>query len=209
MAQILQRISVKDIARICGVARSTVSYWIAKKYLPAHRFRNKNMVLLDDLVTFLRSEDHPVPQDLLEHSGAIYSQPFKPFKRCWEFWTAEPHGKKCKECNIFLSQTNECFSARNNQDLQCPCHINCYECQYFGEYYGPRVSFIHQIEKPAVIYKDLNLWMGNKAWVKLCGAELWQLIGAGLEEFLHPDSLKICNRSQVSGFRFQEKFSDN
>jgi len=53
------------------------------------------------------------------------------------------------------------------------------------------VAFIHQIDKPAAVYKDLYVWSGNKAWADLCGVDVKQLIGAGIEEFVHPDSLKM------------------
>ena len=189
MSQEFQTLSVLEIAEICGVARSTVSYWIAKKSLPAHRSGNKYMVSVDDLVLFLKSEGQPIPQVLLEQVGGVYAQPFRPLKRCWEYWANDPHGTICKHCGVFTYQINECFTANDNHSHKCP--INCHECRYFGEYYGPRVAFIHQIDKPAAVYKDLSLWSGNKAWADLCGIEAERLIGAGIEDFIHPDSLKM------------------
>lgn len=53
------------------------------------------------------------------------------------------------------------------------------------------MAFIHQIEKPAAVYKDLYLWSGNRAWADLCGVDVAHLIGAGIEEFVHPDCLKM------------------
>jgi PAS domain S-box-containing protein len=184
----LPNLSVMDIAEICGVARSTVSYWIARKSLQACRSGKKHLVTVDDLIFFLKSESQPIPQILLEQVGGIYSQPFKLLKPCWEFWADHSHGKKCQHCVVFTHQARECFSAKSNQNLQCP--IRCPECQYFAEYYGPRVAFIHQIDKPAVIYKNLCLWSGNRAWAELCGVSVGELIGAGIEEFVHPDSLR-------------------
>ena len=61
-------LSVLDIAGICGVSRSAVSYWIAKKGLPARRLGKKDMVMVDDLVLFLQSDGRPVPQILQERS---------------------------------------------------------------------------------------------------------------------------------------------
>ncbi len=193
----LPNLSVIDIAEICGVARSTVSYWIAKKSLQAHRSGNKYVVSVDDLVFFLKSEGQQVPQILLEQVGGVYHQPIRPLKQCWEYWVNHSHGKRCRHCNVFTYQIGECFTARNSN-----CGINCHECQYFGEYYGPLLSFIHQIEKPAAIYKDLYLWSGNKPWAELCGVGVDQLIGAGIEEFIHPDSLKTVisyNKRRVQG----------
>ena len=200
MKRLSQFLSVLDIADICSVARSTVSYWIAKKSLPAHRNGNKHMVSAEDLVLFLKSEGQPVPRDLLEHVGGVYSQPFRPFKRCWEYYANEPHGTKCRDCSVFNYQVNECFTARHNHNVQC--RIDCHECQYFSEYYVPRIAFIHQLKKPAAVYKDLFLWSGNRAWADLCGVNVEKLIGAGIEEFIHPDSLKSVisyNKMRVQG----------
>lgn len=200
MNSMSQFLSVMDIAHICGVARSTVSYWIAKKSLPAHRNGNKHMVSVADLVLFLKSEGQPVPQDLLEQVGGIYSRPFRPFKKCWEYWANEPHGTRCRDCSVFNYQVNECFTARHNHNVQC--RIDCHECQFFSEYYGLRVAFIHQVKKPSAVYKDLYLWSGNRAWADLCGVDVGQLIGAGIEEFLYPDSLKSVisyNKMRVQG----------
>ena len=71
------------------------------------------------------------------------------------------------------------------------CPENCYGCHYFCEYYGPCVAFVYQIEKPAAVYKDLYVWSGNKAWADLCGTDVERLIGVGIEEIIHPDSLKM------------------
>ena len=118
----------------------------------------------------------------------VNDQPFKPIKRCWEYWATDYHGTRCRHCSVFHYEVNECFTARDNPNRQCP--INCHECHYFSEYYGPRVAFIHQIDKPAAIYKGLYLWSGNKYWAEFCGVDVEKLIGAGIEEFIHPDSLK-------------------
>ncbi len=189
MSQKFQTLSVLEIAEICGVARSTVSYWIAKKSLPANRSGKKYVVSIDELVLFLKSEGQPVPQILLEHVEGVHPQLFRPRRPCWEYWANEPHGTKCQECAVFIHQIAECFTDKDNQKHQCP--INCHECQYFGEYYGPRVAFIHQIDKPAAVYKDLYVWSGNKAWADLCGIDVERLIGVGIEEFVHADSLRM------------------
>ena len=76
-----QHLSVMEIADICGVARSTVSYWISKKSLPARRSGKKDLVSVDDLVLFLRSERQTVPHVLFEQVGGAYPQPFRSFKR--------------------------------------------------------------------------------------------------------------------------------
>ena len=87
-----------------------------------------------------------------------------------------------------------------NPNRQCP--ISCHECQYFSEYYGLPVAFIYQIGKPAAVYKDLSIWTGNMAWAHLCAVGVEDLIGMGIEEFVHSDSLKTFisyNKGRVQG----------
>jgi excisionase family DNA binding protein len=181
-------LSVMDIAGICGVARSTVSYWISERSLPALRSGKKYMVSVKDLVPFLESQGHQVPKSLLENTDGIYHRALKPFKPCWEYWSKEPHGQGCDKCPVFLHPLTACFTAKHNPDHGC--RMDCSECQYFYEYYAPAMSFIYQIKNPAAIYKDLYIWSGNGAWADLCGVNTKTLIGAGAEEFIHSESLK-------------------
>ena len=148
----------------------------------------------------MRAEKQSVPQALLELVGGIYPQPFRSFKRCWEYGARDCHSDGCQHCVVFKLQIRECFTARHNQNRQCP--ISCHECRYFSEYYGLSMAFIHQISKPAAIYKDLYLWWGNRAWAEMWGLEVDELIGAGMEDFVHPGSLKTFigyNKSLLQG----------
>ena len=188
MHQQSQMLSVMDIAGICGVARSTVSYWIAEKSLPAGRSGKRHMVSIKDLVPFLETEGHPVPKALLETLDGIYPGTFRPFKTCWEYWEKDPSGKDCEGCPVFMHHLTACFTARQLPGQRR--RTDCSRCRYFYEYYFPTMSFIHQIRNPAAIYKDLYIWSGNKAWADLCGIKTEDLIGAGAEEFIHPASLK-------------------
>jgi len=187
-----QHLSVMEIAEICGVARSTVSYWISKKLLSVHRSGKKHLVAVDDLVLFLADKKHTVPQALLEQVGGAYPQPFRTFKKCWEYWANDSHGQRCRHCTVFELQIEECFTACRSPNRQCA--KSCHECRYFSEYYGLPAAFIHQIGKPAALYKDISIWMGNRAWAELCQMEAGQLVGAGIEEFIHTESLKAFIR---------------
>lgn len=184
-----QNLSVMEISEMCGVARSTVSYWVARKSLPAHRSGKKYLVSVQDLVLFLRSEGHPVPQILLECIGGPQSQPFRPLKRCWEYWASDPRGRKCQQCAVLRHRVDECFTARSNSNHPCVGH--CHECEYYGEHYAPRVAFIHQLDRPAAVYRNLCIWSGNQAMADLFGVDVGGLIGAGIEEFVHPDSMRM------------------
>ena len=144
------------------------------------------MVSVDDLVLFLKTEGHPIPKILLENVGAIYSHPFRPFKRCWEYWVEDFHGERCMKCSVFNNQINECFTASKNPNHRC--HINCQNCEYFTQFYGQLVAFVHQLEKPAAIFKNLYIWSGNEAWAELCGMGVEETVGSGIEDFNHSDS---------------------
>ena len=44
---------------------------------------------------------------------------------------------------------------------------------------------------PAAVLKDMYIWSGNRAWADLCGVDIDDLIGMGIEEIIHPESIKI------------------
>ena len=50
-------------------------------------------------------------------------------------------------------------------------------------------QFVHQIDVPAAVFKDLYLWGGNSFFAQLCEYEAKDLIGLGIETIVHPNSL--------------------
>lgn len=189
MSQTFPYLDVIETARICGVARSTVSYWISKKGLPAKKSGKKHLVAQDNLILFLKDHGYGVPEVLKKNKGMPFHSSLRAYKKCWEYWAQKSHGVTCRECNVFRYQLDECFIARLNSQRACP--VDCHACQYYGEYYAPQVDFIYQIEKPSAVYKDLFLWAGNHSWAELFGISRECLIGIGIEEFIHPESLKM------------------
>ena len=118
-----QLLAVTDIAEICGVARSTVSYWISKKSLPAFRSGNKFMVNANDLVFYLNSEGHSIPDSLYKLGGGPYPLPSRPFKQCWEYWARDVREKKCEKCR---RKNKPCLrSADCCGDLKCFSNRRC------------------------------------------------------------------------------------
>ena len=67
----------------------------------------------------------------------------------------------------------------------------CYACRYYKEIYYPRVQFVNQIDQPASVYGDLYFYYGNQQWAELCGVNENDLIGLGIENVVHPESLGI------------------
>ncbi len=184
----MKRFSAVQIGEICGVSRSTVSYWIAKRSLPASRLGKKHMVSVSDLILFLSSEGRPIPQKLLDMRNGDDCLPFLSFRNCWEHWANDEHGARCRRCNVFTHQIKPCFIARDNR-MQLYPH-DCQQCRYFTEYYEPQTAFIHQLGKPAAVYRDLYFWACNRGWAELCDVDLKKIPGTGIEGLLHPNSLK-------------------
>jgi PAS domain S-box-containing protein len=183
-----QMLSVLNISEICEVARSTASYWITSKGLPAKRSGNKFLVSTKDLIIFLESIGRPIPQALVEGLGGVFSHPFKPYLNCWEYWQKDKHGENCFSCEVQRYQINECFTLKGNR-AKCPGE--CSGCHYFFEHYTRNISFIHQMPMPAAVIKDMYIWSGNNAWAELCGTDIDKLIGLGIEEIIHPESIKV------------------
>lgn len=180
-------LSILNISEICDVARSTVSYWIARKGLSAHRSGNKFMVAVDDLVVFLESTGRSVPEGLVGCDGGVFPHTFRPFVNCWEYWKKDSHGENCENCLVFKYHIAECFTVKNSRN-ECP--TECPKCQYYYEHYARYTAFIHQMSMPAAVFKDMYIWTGNRAWAELCGVEADSLIGLGIEEIVHPESIR-------------------
>ena len=52
-----------------------------------------------------------------------------------------------------------------------------------------RIQFVHQIELPAAVFKDLYLWGGNSSCAEICSVQQNELVGMGIERIVHADSL--------------------
>ena len=182
-----QMLSVLNISEICDVARSTVSYWITEKGLSAQRSGNKFMVAMEDLVIFLETIGRPVPESLMNSIGGVFSHPFKPFVTCWEYWKKENNSKDCENCFIFKCGITECFTVENTRR---ECMTDCSKCQYYYEHYTRYTAFIHQMSMPAAVFRDMYIWTGNRAWAELCGVDIDSLIGLGIEEIVHSESIR-------------------
>lgn len=182
-----QMLSILNISEICDVARSTVSYWIAQKGLTAHRSGNKFMVAVEDLILFLESIGRDVPESLVDYTGGVFSHPFKPFLNCWEYWKKDGHSGKCENCLVYKYHISECFTVKNARH---ECTTDCSRCQYYYDHFTRYTAFIHQMSMPAAVFRDMYILAGNKAWAELCGVDIEYLIGLGIEEIVHPESIR-------------------
>ena len=114
---------------------------------------------------------------------------FKSLQCCWEYWEGHDRMRGCEGCVVFLKRLDVCFTAKINGRFHC--NTVCNECHYYLETYLPRMHFIHQIDVPAAIYRDLYFWSGNSSWADLCEVQERNLLGMGIERVVHPDSLPI------------------
>ena len=180
-------LSVTETARLCGVGRTTIGYWIRSRKLRANRVGRNYSIPVEELLFFLKSSGQRIPKELVQDS--MQGPCFRTIQNCWQYWQGTEHGRHCKQCITFVNQLNLCFTVRHSEAYTCP--EQCERCQYFQETYLSRIQFIHQIRVPAVVYRDLFLWGGNESFGELCGLRETDLIGLGIEEVVHPESLEM------------------
>lgn len=176
--------SVSEAAALCGVGRTTVGYWIRSKKLHASRVGRNYTIPVEDLLFFLKTSGQEIPAELLAEScnGPI----FKSYQNCWQYWNGSDHGQRCHGCIAFKNQLQACFTVKDSGLLGCS---DCHTCRYYIETFLHRIQFVHQIELPAAVFKDLYLWGGNSSCAEICSVQQNELVGMGIERIVHADSL--------------------
>jgi excisionase family DNA binding protein len=186
MATDLKELSVTQAATLCGLGRTTINYWIRTGKLHAIRKGRNYKIPVNELLFYLNSTGHKIPDELEDN---LLQRPFfKTLNPCWEYWKGSDHGQRCNDCLIYKNKISICFTARESRRLSCP--KECNKCRYYLEFYYPRIQFIHQIDSPAMIFKDLYVWGSNEKWNKLFGMEQKDVPGIGVERIIHPESLE-------------------
>ena len=179
-------ISVKKSAILCGVNRGTINYWIRTKKLQAKRSGRNYSIPVRELIRFLQSTGKNIPAEL--KSDNFQGPLFRNVQPCWKYWDGRNHSQACKDCVVFVNKLDNCFIASKSNGIKC--NTTCGECQYYRDIYLPRVNFIHQINLPAAIYKDLYVWGANRQFSLLCEIQENDLVGLGIEILVHSDSLR-------------------
>jgi len=184
MSETAKSLSVSEAASLCGVGRTTVGYWIRSKKLHANRLGRNYTIPVDDFLFFLRNSGQKIPPELAQKnsSGPI----FKSFQNCWQHWTGSEHGLKCRDCIAFRNQLQACFTVKDSGLLGC---TECNTCRYYIETFLHRIQFVHQIDVPAAVFKDLYFWGGNALCAQLCDVGQKDLVGMGIEKIVHAASL--------------------
>jgi len=186
MAQKKKTISVTQAAKLCGVGRTTVGYWIRSRKLRATRTGRNYSIPIEELIFFLRANRQDIPPELAGEN--TFGPCFRAVQKCWDYWKGQPHGDYCRNCTVFKKQLDVCFGARRSNLTGCP--EDCGDCLHYHETYLARIQFVHQIKMPAVVYRDLAIWGANPLWARLCGVGERSLIGMGMENVVHSESLE-------------------
>lgn len=179
-------LSVSEVAKLCNVGRTNVGYWIRSKKLRVYKVGRNYSVPADELIYFLKKDGRPIPDRLRKaHRPGIL---FRSFQNCWNYFEDSAHGRRCPDCAVFRNRLPICFTVRSGGAVACP--KPCEDCRYYQETYLSRIRFVHQIEAPAAIYRQLHILGGNLHWARLIGVDDHQLLGMGVEKMLQPESLQ-------------------
>lgn len=184
-------LSVTQVATFCGVRRNTVGYWIRSKTLRADRVGRAYSIAVEDLLYYLNSIGRKIPADLSDEDTRSAS--FRTFQPCWQYWNYTMPTETCKECIVFKNHRDVCFLLKDH----CSSGLGkaCIDCRYYQDIYLRRIGFIHQIDLPAAVYRDLFIWGGNRRFAQLCEVQEKDLIGMGIEQVVHPDSMETVIRN--------------
>jgi len=186
-----QILTVTQVAAMCGVNRNTVGLWIRSRKLHAVRKGRNYSIPASELIFFLKSTGREIPPQLADATElAPY---FRPVQKCWDYFQSQEHLNGCRECAVFKNQLDACFVGKDSSSTFC--QGQCADCRYFQETYLPRIQVAHQMAVPAAVYKDFYFWGGNKLWARAIGRAERELIGLGIENVFHPESLGVVMAS--------------
>ncbi|MBN2126197.1 MAG: helix-turn-helix domain-containing protein [Deltaproteobacteria bacterium] len=183
----MERLTASDVARLCGVAQSTVRYWIRSGRLQAERQGRSYRVPREEFLFFLESSGQAIPDGLVS-GGRPSGRNFRPVQSCWRYFEKDSRLHDCNGCPVYRNQVEICFTAATWGENSCR-GAECRRCRYYLETYLPRIRFLDQISFPAAIYRDLFILGANHRILDLCGLSEEPRIVWGIEEIVHPDSL--------------------
>jgi len=187
-------LTVSQVAAICGVNRNTIGFWIRSKKLRAYRMGRNYSIPVEEIILFLKNTGQRIP-DVLGGKG-LRGPFFRSVQPCWQFLKKSEHAKDCHSCAVFNNALELCFTAKEASTFGCK--NGCHECEFYLEMYHSRIQFIHQIAFPAAVYRDMFFWGSNTHWAELCGTTLKEMVGMGIEQIYHPESLPsvISNKTK-------------
>ncbi len=200
-------LSVSRAAKLCGVSRSTVGYWLRSRKLNAQRLGRNYVIPVTELLVFLKSTGQKIPEKLAAENVAQPS--FRMMVDCWQYWGNSLDPRECKGCLVLENHVKICFEARGCHATHC--RQDCHDCGYYQEFYLPRIQFIHQIDQAAAVYRDFCFWGVNQRFAELCEIRMKDLVGMGIEKVFHHDSLEafIANAKRKNfGDRMEPATSD-
>ena len=176
----------KQVAELCGVDRTTVGNWVRTGKLRAQRSGNKYLFPANDLRLFLESIGQAIPTALTQNGG--YCLDFPTMQTCWDYYAKNGTQGWCQTCFVRKNHIEPCFVFHEPGSTYCA--QTCATCEYYRKYYFPRIKFIHQINLPAAVFKNLYIWGANHSFEALYGFKAGQAIGVGTESIMHSDSVE-------------------
>lgn len=186
-----QILTVAQVAALCEVNRNTVGLWIRSRKLHAERKGRNYSIPVSELIFFLKSTGREIPVQLVE--GADLAPHFRTIQKCWDYFRSRDLLNGCRACAVFKNQLEACFVGKDSSATFC--QGQCGDCRYFQETFLPRIQLVHQLDMPAAVYKDFHFWGGNEAWARVVGRVEKELIGLGIENIFHRDSLGVVMAS--------------
>lgn len=185
VSEVKKMLSVSEAAAFCGVSRGTVGYWLRSRKIVGRRVGRAYSIPVEELLLFLKSTGQEIPAALVDNDARVPY--FRALPECWDYWKCDDD-EEGRNCMVQTKRLRVCFAAKQYTGTRV--ERQCHSCSYYLENYFPRIQFIHQIDAPAVVYKDLCFWGGNPGFAQLCEAKESDLIGMGFERVVHPDSLE-------------------
>lgn len=199
-AEMQNRLPVSQIARLTGVSRGTVGYWIRSKKLCAWKTGKSYEVPVGELLFFLKSSGKKIPEGLAPSNS---NQPyFRSFLMCWEYWRGSNSKHQCQFCPVFYNQLDACFTLAEG-NVFCSSE-KCADCQYYLDIYYPKLQFIEQLERPAIVAKDLYVWAVNRKQSEFFGLTPKEMLGMGIERMLDSASIEM-----VIAYAKRRRFDDS
>ena len=180
-------LTTSQVAKICKVDRTTVGYWIRTAKIKARRKGKKYLIAVNDLRLFLESQGQPIPKELFQ--GSSQDSIFHDIQPCWRSIQTEEARSRCIQCPVYERGIEPCFTFQADSTTCSP--DRCLDCGFYRNFVYPRIKFVHQIDMPAAVYKDLFFWGANSRFESLCDLKKGQAIGYGLEHLVHPDSMEM------------------
>ncbi|MBW2257343.1 MAG: excisionase family DNA-binding protein [Deltaproteobacteria bacterium] len=134
-------------AKLCSVTPDTILKWIRSGRLAAQRTPGgHHRIDPRDLSTILRPVTTTEP--FRGRNGVIPGQPVRPFRYCWEYYSApeEQLPARCSECLVYQTRAQRCYEvarlAPDAGNTGTFCTVSCEDCGYYRHAHGQNTNVL-------------------------------------------------------------------